>query len=95
MSKDEKSLLLYFESRCVDNRGSVDGRKMNEIDFEIANRWDKIGFIQFGRVDSKIMLEYIENQRPISHWVELSDEAWKLAHEERRARARRNKKDFT
>ena len=80
MSRDERSLLLYFESRAVDHGGLVDARRINDSDFKLAQGWDTQGFVSFGRLAS----EYLTAQS--SHWCHLSQEAWELAHEERRAR---------
>lgn len=84
MTKDEASLLLYLESRSVDDGGSVDVRRMNSDDFEIVTRWIEEGFIQFGR----IAFHSIKSSG-ITHWVKLSERAWIIAHTERRARADR------
>jgi len=83
MTKEERSLLLYFESCAVDKGGAVDSRRMNQNDFIIAQQWCVSGFIKFGRVYSKDVRE------ARTHWVELSDEAWIPAHQERRNRADR------
>jgi hypothetical protein len=88
MSKEERSLLLYFESRCVDNNSGIDPRCMNENDFKIAKKWNENGFIEFRRVFSGYLTE------KLSHYVNLSDDAWNLAHEERQARAERTKKFY-
>ena len=81
MTKDEKSLLLFFESRATDNAGKVDLRHMNQQDIEIAKKWDKEGFCGFGRVASEGVNQYG------SHWCQLSDTAWHLAHQARKAKA--------
>jgi len=83
LSKEERSLLLYFETCAVDNYGAVDSRRMNRKDFAIVKRWASKGFVGFGRV---VMASIREGR---THWVELSGRAWLLAHEERRARAER------
>lgn len=80
LTKDEKGLLLYLESRCVDNRGLIDPRRMNEEDFKTARRWAEQGFIQFGRI------AFADCTPDRSHWCELSEEAWATAHAERKAR---------
>lgn len=82
MSRGGRSLLLYLEARAVDF-GHVDGTKMNAEDFGIVKKWSEEGFVQFGRIAS----EHITKGR--HYWVVLSEEAWKLAHEERRTRAKR------
>lgn len=83
MTKDERSLLLFFESCAVDQNGKINTRHMNELDIEIAKKWHKEGFCQYGRIASENVNEFG------SHWCKLSDEAWKLAHEERKARGLR------
>lgn len=81
MTKDERSLLLFFETRAVDYAGKVQTAHMNADDFKIAQRWDSEGFVNFGR----IAFEDVNSHG--SHWCRLSDDAWALAHEERQARA--------
>lgn len=83
MTKEETSLLLYLETRVVDDGGAVDVRRMNEEDFEIATRWNTEGFIQFGKINPPF------KHPGTTHWVKLSDEAWVAAHIERLARAER------
>jgi hypothetical protein len=83
LTKDERSLLLYFESRSIDYYGRVDPRQMNDEDREIAERWNKEKFVLYGRIASDWVNEYG------SEWCRLSDEAMKLAAEERKARANR------
>lgn len=81
MTKKEKSLLLYLETRAVDYSGRVDSKYMNDEDFTLAKSWNEEGFIQFGRVSA----EYNITQG--MYWCKLSEEAWKLASDERRNRA--------
>ena len=83
MTKDERSLLLYLESRATDQGGTVDARRMNKEDFDIAKRWNEDGFIEFGRVASCDLA--IDR----TYWVVLTPPAWDLAHQERIARADR------
>jgi hypothetical protein len=84
LTKDERSLLLFFETNYVDHAGKLDPRRMNTEDFEIAKIWNESGFIEFGRVRfSDIGTEHR------SYYVFLTEEAMKLAHEERAARAKR------
>jgi hypothetical protein len=84
MTKDERSQLLYFETRAVDCGGRVNGAHMNAADMEIAKRWNAEGFVGFGRIAS----EHINSTG--SYWCNLSDEAWALAAAERKARGERN-----
>ncbi len=83
MSKDERSLLLFLETRQVDYGGRVNLAHMNGDDIEIAERWNKEEFIFFGRI---VMRNHNSDG---TNWCKLSDEAWKLAHKERKARAKR------
>jgi hypothetical protein len=85
MTKDEISLVLFFETCCVDQHGAVDPRAMNEEDYNIAKRWDKEGYIRFGR----ICAADLGRMRGKTNWVELSDQAWADAHAERKARGMR------
>ena len=88
MSRDERSLLLYFETCAVDFSGRVDLQRVNEDDMQIAECWNDNGFISFGRI------VYKDHNSQGNHWVELTDGAWSLAHEERRARHERNPRRF-
>lgn len=84
LTRDEAVLLLYLETRFVDHGGIVDVRKMNADDMAIARRWNEAGFLEFGRIAFRCI-----NQPGCSSYVVLSDEAWKVAGEERRNRAER------
>src|SRR6266852_5007231 len=84
MSKDELSLLLFLETRAVDHGGKVQTAHMNAGDFEIAKKWNKKGFILFGRVRHRDITQ------GGSHWCQLSEAAWEAAHAERKTRAARS-----
>lgn len=88
MTKDERSLLLFFEVACVDQSGGLNTQHMTADDMEIAKRWDSEGFIGFGRINSAIVFNG-DRPKTATHWITLSDEAWELAHKERRARSNR------
>jgi hypothetical protein len=83
MSKDELSLLLFFETRAVDHGGLVDNRHMNADDFEIAKKWNESGFVKFGRV------VYRNITNGCTNWCKLSELAWMIAHQGRKARHER------
>ncbi len=92
MTSDERNLLLYFETCAVDYGGKVDNRHMNKEDMYIAEEWDKEGFVKFGRIKFRSIIRNIsplKRSRKNTHWCELSDEAWNIAHAERRARCKR------
>ena len=86
-TREEKSLLLYFETQAVDYGGTFEGVRMNADDFAIAKRWKDAGFVHFGR----IAFHDVKRSGGLArdHWCVLSEEAWKLAHAERRARCDR------
>lgn len=95
MTRAERSLLLFLECRLVDYRGGVATVHMNKEDFEIASRWDKEGFIGFKRQrmsDIEQSRKSSGHMKTITHVVTFSEEAWKLAHQERRNRYERNPK---
>ena len=83
MNRAEKSLLLYIETCAVDSSGRMDTLKINAEDIAILNRWRDIGFIEYGRIASS----YFSPKGSL--WVKLSDDAFELAHQERKARAGR------
>lgn len=84
LSRDERSLLLYVEARAVDHTARMNVAQLNRDDRDILDRWNDTGFVISGR----ICAEDAES-RDGSLWCRLSDEAWRLAHEERKARGGR------
>ncbi len=90
----QRNLLIYLESRMVDNNGLVDTRHMNDADVDIAKEWDKIGYIRFGRLKVAEMQRLGPERDPpdydgSTHYVRLSVAAWVDAHAERHARSLR------
>jgi hypothetical protein len=85
MTRDERALLLYLETREVDHSGRVDGRRMNKADHDTAERWNREGFVRFGRIVAA------DRSEAGCHWCELSDEAFALAHAARKERAMRSR----
>lgn len=79
-SKDEASLLLYLGACAVNKSGRVNSDHMTDDDFQLAEKWAEHGFIRFGRIAAR----YCGGSG--SHWVEFTDEAWKIAGELRKAR---------
>ncbi|KKL61321.1 hypothetical protein LCGC14_2196510 [marine sediment metagenome] len=86
LTKKELSLLLYFESRAVDHRGLIDTRHLNKEDFKIAEKMKESGLIDMKRWTQRDIIGQVE---ALTYRVWLFDEAWTLAHEERRERAAR------
>lgn len=101
MPKDERSLLLYFGERAVNNRGKVDLTKMNYDDMTIAKRWDIEGLVEFKPISPKAKIKnqlagidlhrmlLTENVNKESYYVVLSKEAWQVECAERQARSNR------
>lgn len=84
MNKDARSLLLYFETCAVDHGGLVDELHMNDADRLIAKQWNDTGFVKYSRIAARFI-----GMSKRTHAVFLSEEAWTLAHEERRNRQKR------
>ena len=86
MTKDQKSLLLYWETRAVDHAGLVLPDHMNEDDFDQACQWNDSGFLTFRR---RRIVEISEASKE-THWVRFSSYAWTDVHRLRRERGMRN-----
>jgi hypothetical protein len=83
MSKGEKSLLLYLESRATNHSGLINVSQINKEEIDICNRWNKKGFIQFGRVVARNVRSYC------FMWCKLPESTFKIAHKLRKERADR------
>lgn len=92
LTNDEKSLLLYFEDCLVNQRGYVVAARMNNIDFDIAKKWNKEKFISFHRVPFHDINQ--DKRFPRTHWVRLTEDAWTIAHQLRKERSERATKDL-
>ena len=84
MTREERSLLLYLESCLVESRGRVNLQRTNNGDMTIIDKWNNEKFIKKGRI---VIDKYMETSG--SMWVEFSNSAWELAHEERKNRSTR------
>ena len=83
LSKVERSLLLYLESRAVDYSGRVNAVQMNAEERAILARWADDGHIMYGRIVAK------DHNDQGMEWVRLSPDFILLAQEERRERIAR------
>ena len=89
-TRDERSLLMYLESRSVDQQGSLDSVQMNHEDAEILKEWKEKGFVEIGRICSEDLGRFKSSRTSnVYTWVRLSPEAFELATELRRAKAER------
>lgn len=82
LTKIERNLLLYLETRAVDHGGLILRDHMNADDLAIAQHWNEVGFIQFSRVPFKLI------RSGLTHAVILSDAAHWLAGQERQRRSK-------
>ena len=89
MIKDERTLLLYFETCLVDKNGKVNHRRMNSIDFDIAKRWSDEKFITFKRIPYEDIVDRGYHSTN-THQVSFTDEAFTIAHALRKERALRH-----
>ena len=85
-TREEESLLMFFETCFVDHGGLLSPLHMNESDEDIAKVWDEIGYIKYERVCSTD-LRRTGSDKTMVVW--LSPEAHQHAHEARVARAAR------
>jgi hypothetical protein len=88
LDSNERSLLLFLETCAVDYGGKVKTACMNKEDMVIAEGWNKEKFISFNRIK---FADIKPKRFPLTYFVQLSDNAWELAHQERRARCERIK----
>ena len=93
LTKDERSLLLFFETAAVDHAGAVSMEHMNADDSAITARWKTDGFVEFGRISAHSLTRFPGSRH--THYVVLSPEALALAQEERRTRIERLAKNRT
>ena len=90
LTKDEESILLYLETCLVDQRGKVEGKRMNQIDLDIIEKWKEQNILDFGRLP----FAEIEKRKGYAycptHWVQFTSSAWEMALRARRKRAERH-----
>lgn len=86
LTRDERSILLYLETCCVDHGGLCEGIRMNDTDFACIQVLKAEGVIEhFGRLPMKLIKEISEPTR--NHFCILTELGFDLAHAARRARA--------
>jgi len=88
LNRDEENLLLYFECCLVDNRGLVEGERMNGEDFKIAKQMASEGFIAFGRRPFDNIKKSVNPS--FTHWIRFTEDAWNYAHGLRIGRAEKH-----
>ena len=95
-TRDEISVLLYFETCAVDSRGLFEAKHVSSADLLLANKLQGEGFIAYGRIPAKVILKWGKSHPVLreTHWVRLGDDVWKIVHRERRAKAERTISDL-
>lgn len=89
LDRDQRSIVLYAESVCVDNGGLLEGQRMNATDHANLDLLQTHGFLRWGRIPFAVL-----DARPAhftsrpTHWVVLTEEGWALAHAARRQRSK-------
>lgn len=86
MTKDERSFLVYAESCCVDYGGLLESIRMNDDDFHAAIKFELAGLMRFGRMPARLLGSSLGRTR--THYAELTEAGWVLAHECRRLRSK-------
>lgn len=82
MTRVERSVLLYAETTMVDYGGLMEGPRLNGDDHTALNRLQEAGMLTWGRVPGRLLGQF--TSRHITHWVELTEAGWALAHQLRR-----------
>lgn len=87
-----ESILLYLEDCCVNQRGWVEAKRMNEQDILDIKKLKELGMIiEFKRIKFEVMQKLHKDvpTKTLTHFVELSDDAYEQAHLRRKERAKR------
>ena len=87
LSKQERSIILYLESRLVDQAGLFFGRVFTAEDWKHIARLEKGGLFKVHQIPPAIQSKLPGSN--YTHWVDFEDTAWILAHELRRVLAKR------
>lgn len=93
LTRAHKSVLLYIESCLVDYGGLLDSDRMNKADHDSIAELEAAGFVVVKRVPAKLLGKFIG--RKVTHYAELTETGWALAHEQRKERAQRSKETST
>lgn len=94
-NKDERSLIVYLETRMVDHSGVVNLAHLNDTDRTTIEGWVARGLIEWGRLTDASIKNSDGRTKIETHWVILSEEALDIAYAERRARIKRGLDSFT
>ena len=78
LSKQERSIILYLESRLVDQAGLFFGRVFTAEDWKHIARLEKGGLFKVHQIPPAIQSKLPGSN--YTHWVDFEDTAWILAH---------------
>ncbi|WP_236577872.1 hypothetical protein [Burkholderia glumae] len=68
LTKDERSMMLYAESCCVDYSGLLEACRMNNEDMAALRRFQEAGLLTFGRVPANLLGQLASYGRKPTHW---------------------------
>lgn len=85
MSMNERSILLYLESRAVDAGGLCKAVHMNQDDFSDIEKLKAAGLVEFFRIPAALLGQ--GSDKAWTHWTRLSDAGFELAAACRKLRA--------
>lgn len=85
ITRDQRSILMYAETCAVDHGGLLEGIRMNTADLSALKELAEAGILTYGRIPGKLLGTF--RVRQATHWCDLTDAGWTLAHGLRRARA--------
>lgn len=84
LSDDQRRLLLYVESCCVEHGGLMESQRLNHGDHGPLDQLEGSCILTWGRIPSRLLGQF---QRNVTHWCDLTDAGWALAHQLRRQQA--------
>lgn len=82
ITREQRSALLYAESCAVDHSGLLEGLRINSTDLVALDELEAAGMVTHGRIPGKLLGSF--RVRHATHWCDLTDAGWALAHELRR-----------
>lgn len=89
LTRDERSILLYAETRVVDAGGLLVGARMNADDIAALKKFQDLGILECGRIPWRVIggLVHEGPNLEYTHWVTFKEGAWRLVNALRRMRA--------
>lgn len=90
LDKNQRSLLCYAETACVDQGGLLEGVRMNVHDHVALDLFKAARLLDFGRIPGRVLIDRPGGVpgKSYTHWVRLSPEGWTLAWECRLLRSK-------